>query len=106
MSPIGCHALVFSGVFDREGLDRSARITAESGFDLLELVLMDPFNFDIATAKDVLSGYDLTLAASMGLNAHTDVSSQDPEIVARGGSHPQQGPGNLARTRCHLHWSV
>ena len=84
MSLIGCHSLVFSGVFDREGLDRSARITAESGFDLLELVLMDPFNFDISTAKDVLSGYDLTLAASMGLNAHTDVSSEDPEIVARG----------------------
>ncbi len=84
MSMIGCHALVFSGVFDREGFERSARITKESGFDLLELVMMDPFSFDVATAKDVLGQYDLTLSASLGLDHTTDVSSEDPEVVARG----------------------
>lgn len=84
MSMIGCHALVFSGVFDREGYERSARITRESGFDLLELVMMDPFSFDVDTAKDVLGKEDLALSASLGLDATTDVSSDDPEIVARG----------------------
>lgn len=84
MSMIGCHALVFSGVFDRAGFEKSARVTRESGFDLLELVMMDPFTFDVKTAKDVLGKEDLALSASLGLDLTTDVSSEDPEVVARG----------------------
>lgn len=84
MSMVGCHALVFSGVFDREGFERSAQITRDSGFDLLELVMMNPFSFDLDAAKNVLGKEDLALSASLGLDPTTDVSSDDPEIVARG----------------------
>lgn len=84
MSMVGCHALVFSGVFDREGFERSAQITRDSGFDLLELVMMNPFSFDLGAAKNALGKEDLALSASLGLDPTTDVSSDDPEIVARG----------------------
>jgi D-psicose/D-tagatose/L-ribulose 3-epimerase len=84
MPTVGAHALVFSGEFDRAGTERTARIASESGFDLVELVMMDPYIVDVPVMKDVLSKYDLKLSGSLGLPAHADVSSEDPEIVARG----------------------
>lgn len=81
---VGCHGLVWTGTFDAAGIELSVRRTAEAGFDLVEFPLMDPFTFDTAVAKAALAEYGMTCSASLGLAPETDVSSEDPAIVAAG----------------------
>lgn len=81
---IGVHGLVFTGEFDERGLRTAVEGTKAAGFDLLELPLMDPENFDSATAATLLADNDLAVTASLGLSESTDLSSEDPAIVAAG----------------------
>lgn len=81
---IGCHGLVYSGTFDRAGLQESARRARDAGFDLLEIPMLDPLNFDLDAATAVLGGSGLQVAASMGLPEGADVSTADPQQVAQG----------------------
>lgn len=81
---IGCHGLVFTGVFDQAGVDACARMTAEAGYNLLELPLLDPYSFDIAAAKKSLAPYDLQISSSMGHSLDSDISSEDPDAVKAG----------------------
>ena len=83
-SPIGCHALVFTGEFDTAGIEQSAKRAARAGFDLIEYPLMDPFSFDAAAARRAVEGEGLGVTASLGLPVDADVSSEDPAIVAAG----------------------
>jgi len=81
---IGCHGLVFSGVFDQAGVDKAARMTAEAGYNLLELPLLDPYSFDVEAAKKSLAPFDLQISSSMGHSLDSDISSEDPEVVKAG----------------------
>jgi D-psicose/D-tagatose/L-ribulose 3-epimerase len=81
---IGCHGSVWTGRFDVDGLRLAVSKTKEAGFDLLEIPLMDPYGLDVAAAKKLLSDYNLAATASLGLNERTDISSEDPQIVAAG----------------------
>ena len=83
-SPIGCHALVFTGEFDTAGIEQSAKRAAQAGFDLIEYPLMDPFSFDAAAARRAVEGEGLQVTASLGLPVDADISSEDPAIVAAG----------------------
>src|SRR5689334_17659278 len=83
-SLIGCHALVFTGEFDPEGIRGSIRRARRAGFDLIEFPLMDPYTFDSAAARRALDEEGLKASASLGLPAEADVSSDDPEVVAGG----------------------
>ena len=81
---IGCHGLVWTGRFDAEGIRYSVRKTKDAGFDLIEFPLMDPFSFDVQTAKSALAEHGLAASASLGLSEDTDVSSEDPSVVKAG----------------------
>lgn len=81
---IGCHGLVWTGRFDAEGIRYSVQKTREAGFDLVEFPLMDPFAFDVQTAKSALAEHGLAASASLGLSDATDVSSEDPAAVKAG----------------------
>ena len=83
-SPIGCHALVWTGTFDEAGIRSSAERTRRAGFDLIEYPLMDPFAFDAAVARDAVAENGLQVSASLGLSDATDISSEDTEVVAAG----------------------
>ena len=83
-SPIGCHALVFTGEFDPAGIETSVRRAAQAGFDLIEFPLMDPFSFDSSAARRALDAEGLQVSASLGLHAGADVSSDDPAVVDAG----------------------
>ena len=83
-SLIGCHALVWTGTFDPDGIRLSVSRTKQAGFDLVEFPLMDPFTFDTAVAKAALAQHGMAASASLGLSPSTDVSSEDPAIVAAG----------------------
>lgn len=83
-SPIGCHGLVWTGTFDRSGIEDAARRTAQAGFDLIEYPLMEPEGFDAGAAREAVQRNGLAVTASLGLPEHADVSSTDPEVVAAG----------------------
>lgn len=81
---IGAHALVFSGRFDQAGLRRSIEGAKRAGFDLIEIPLMDVDGFDSALAARMLQDNELAVTASLGLTAATDLTSEDPSVVASG----------------------
>ena len=83
-SLIGCHALVWTGEFDADGINSSVARTKAAGFDLVEFPLMDPDTFDSDAARSALADAGLSATASLGLPEHADVSSEDPEVVAAG----------------------
>jgi D-psicose/D-tagatose/L-ribulose 3-epimerase len=81
---IGAHALVFTGTFDEAGLRRAIEGTKRAGFDLIEIPLMDPDGFDAALATRLLEDHELSITASLGLTDSTDLTSEDPAVVAAG----------------------
>jgi D-psicose/D-tagatose/L-ribulose 3-epimerase len=81
---IGCHGLVWTGVFDAPGIRLAAEKTKQAGFDLIEYPLMDPFSFDVAAARSALDEHGLQVSASLGLSEATDISSEDASVVAAG----------------------
>lgn len=83
-NPLGVHALVWVGDTSPTSVRRAIEKTAAAGFDLLELSLHDADNLDTAAARQQLAGAGLAVACSRGLAFEADVSSDDPEVVARG----------------------
>jgi D-psicose/D-tagatose/L-ribulose 3-epimerase len=81
---IGCHASVWTGEFDDAGLQLAIDKTSAAGFDLIEIPLMDPDKADPAAVRRMLDSAGLATTASLGLSEHTDISSEDPEVVAAG----------------------
>ena len=81
---IGCHGLVWTGVYDAAGIRHAVARTREAGFDLIEFPLMDPFTFDVATARTALDEHGLGATGSLGLDETTDISSEDEAAVRAG----------------------
>jgi D-psicose/D-tagatose/L-ribulose 3-epimerase len=78
------HALVFAGGTTPDEVTATIEQTKAAGFDLLELSLHDVQNLDTASALAALEANDLGIVCSRGLAFSADVSSDDPEVVARG----------------------
>ncbi|MGH3096535.1 MAG: sugar phosphate isomerase/epimerase family protein [Streptosporangiales bacterium] len=84
MNTLGLHGMVWVGGWsEREAREAIAR-TAEAGFDLIELPALDPASFDVDLTARLLEEHGLRAVASLGLTDDTDVSSTDPDAVARG----------------------
>lgn len=83
-NPLGVHALVFAGGTTPDEVTATIEQTKAAGFDLLELSLHDVENLDTASARAALEANDLGIVCSRGLAFSADVSSDDPEVVARG----------------------
>ena len=81
---VGVHGLVFTGEFDEAGLVTAAAGAQAAGFDLLEVPLAAPEEFDGATVRRILSDHGVAMSASLGLTAQTDLSSEDAAVSGRG----------------------
>ncbi len=81
---IGCHGLVWTGTYEPEGIRRAVGKTSEAGFDLIEFPLMDPFSFDVDTARAALEKHGIVATGSLGLDESKDISSEDLEAVRAG----------------------
>lgn len=84
---IGAHALVWSGEFDRSGIERAVAGAARAGFDHIEFPVFAPEGWDAAHTKAVLDEHGLTAAASLGLTEDRNISSADPAVVGAGRDH-------------------
>lgn len=83
-NPIGVHALVWVGDWSPDSARRAVTATAECGFDLLEIPVLDPDTVDVALTRSLLDRHGLGAVCSLGLTPDADVSSEDPAVVARG----------------------
>ena len=83
-NPLGVHALVFVGDTSPASVERAIARTRQAGFDLLELSLHDATDLDATAARQQLAAAGLQVACSRGLAFDADISSDDPDVVARG----------------------
>jgi D-psicose/D-tagatose/L-ribulose 3-epimerase len=84
MNPLGVHALVWVGGWSEAECDHAVTSTAALGYDFIEIPLLDPYGFPVEMTRRRLEGAGLGATASLGLSPATDISSEDPEAVARG----------------------
>jgi len=80
----GGHALVWSGDWTPEGARKAIGGAARSGYDYIEIALLDPWKVDPVLTRDLLQEHHLRAHASLGLSVATDVTSTDPGVVAKG----------------------
>ena len=83
-NPIGVHALVWVGGTRPDEIAQAVQRTKDAGFDLLELSLHEMETLDLEGTRAAAEEAGLALACSRGLAFDADVSSDDPEVVARG----------------------
>lgn len=84
VNPLGVHALVWVASTSADDIELAIKRTKETGFDLLELSLHDYLNLDTAAARAAFNTAGLQVACSRGLTFDADISSDQPEVVARG----------------------
>jgi D-psicose/D-tagatose/L-ribulose 3-epimerase len=84
MNPLGVHALVFVGGWSDLESERAIDSAAALGFEVIEIPLLDPARVDPRRTARQLERAGIQAVASLGLEATSDISSGDPELVARG----------------------
>jgi D-psicose/D-tagatose/L-ribulose 3-epimerase len=80
----GGHALVWAGDWSEKGARAAISGAARSGYDYVEVALLDPWKVDTAMTRDLLAEYGVRAHASLGLSPTTDVTSTDQSIIAKG----------------------
>jgi len=80
---LGIHAYAWCSQWSNDTLDLIDRV-ASLGLDFIEIPLLDPFGFPVESTRARLEAAGRGATASLGLSASTDISSEDPAIVARG----------------------
>ena len=83
-NPLGIHALVWSGHWQRSDIDFAIGKSSKIGFDLIEIPLLNPYKFDADYTKKVLCINKIKAVTSLGLSDETDITSDDPRIRKNG----------------------
>ena len=81
---IGIHALCWVGGWSPEEARRAIASSKEAGYDLIQLAALEPETFDADMTAKLLEEHDIEGDVSLGLSEETDISSEDPDCVARG----------------------
>ena len=81
---LGVHALVWVGGWSEEEARTAVSSTAEAGYDLIEIPLLDPSSVDAVATRRLLDEHGIGAGCSLGLSDATNVSSEDPAAVAAG----------------------
>lgn len=80
----GVHALVFGDSWTEATAKATCQAAAAIGYDLVEVLMFDPYTLDLAATRAGLAGTGLGLRLGMALGPGTDISSDDREIAAKG----------------------
>ncbi len=84
MNKLGVHALVWEKGWSHDECARAVANTAKVGFDLIEIPALDPASIDAAFTRKQLEQAGIGATCSLGLDADTDISSDDREKEKRG----------------------
>ncbi|MDQ0315913.1 sugar phosphate isomerase/epimerase family protein [Amorphus orientalis] len=81
---LGVHALIFGDDWSAKGAEFTCRSAVEIGYELIELLMFDPFAFDLELTRRVVPAHGLGLRLGMALGPEADISSTDSETAERG----------------------
>lgn len=84
MRKLGIHSFVWTDGKTQDGLEWAIEKSAEHGYKIIEFTFMRPKNFSLDRLAQKAKALDLEIVVSMGLTDETDVSSEDPDRVAKG----------------------
>lgn len=87
MSLIGCHGSVFAGEWDDAGLRTAVEGTAKAGFDLIELPIFRPDDWNTELTRTLLADNGLAATASLGLSDELNIGSADRTVATAGEVH-------------------
>jgi D-psicose/D-tagatose/L-ribulose 3-epimerase len=83
---LGVHALVFTDQWNDANATAACRAAAETGYDLIEVLMFDPYALDVALTGRAVREAGIGLRLGMALGPDSDISSDDPDVAARGES--------------------
>jgi D-psicose/D-tagatose/L-ribulose 3-epimerase len=86
MPEIGVHALVFVSGWSAGEAARAVAAAARHGYDILEIPLIDSRAIDAGATARLLERHGLKAVTSLALPPEADITSADPDCVARGES--------------------
>jgi D-psicose/D-tagatose/L-ribulose 3-epimerase len=81
---LGVHALVWVGSWNEANARYAMAGARKAGFDRIEIPLLDDWEIDTGLTRRLLEEYDLGMTGNQYLTAETDITSEDPEVVAAG----------------------
>lgn len=84
MKRLGIHSFVWTGGQTQEGLEMALEKSAEHGYRCIEFAYLRPELFDLDRLAKKSRDLDVQIGVTMGLPLDRDISSEDPETVARG----------------------
>lgn len=84
MNKLGVHAFVWEKGWSRDEAARAIARTAEVGYDLIEVSTLEPRSVDVDFTRRALEQANLGATYSLGLDAETDISSDDRDKERRG----------------------
>ena len=90
MNKLGLHAFVWAKGWSKDEAARAIGQTAELGYDLIELAALDPSTIDTGFTRRELEKAGLGATASLGLDADSDISSNDRDKERRGQAKLEQ----------------
>lgn len=81
---LGIHSMVWVGDWSPASARHAIESSARAGYDLIELAAINPAEFDVDLTNRLLADNGLEASVSLGLDAATDISSEDDDVVAAG----------------------
>lgn len=79
---LGVHALVFTEEWNAATAKLACDSAARIGFDLIEVLMFDPWTLDLEATRKATADSGLELRLGMALGPNSDPTSDDEEIVA------------------------
>lgn len=83
-NPLGIHALVWTGSWAEDELDRAMALSAEIGYEVIEIPRFDPSKVNADWFRKRLDAHGLDVVITSALAWDADISSSDPAIAAKG----------------------
>lgn len=80
----GVHALVWVDGWDETSARAAMGGARGAGYDRIEIPLLDSWDIDTAMTRGLLEEHELAMTANLFLTAATDITSEDPDVVAAG----------------------
>ena len=81
---LGIHALVWTGSWAEDELDRAMAMSAEIGYEVIEIPRFDPTKVNADWFRKRLDAHGLDVVITSALAWDADISSSDPAIAAKG----------------------
>ena len=93
MNKLGVHGLVWAAGWSHDECARAIGQSAELGYNLIEVPALEPTAIDTAFTVKQLETHGIGATTSLGLDAETDISSNDREKEKRGQARLEEAIG-------------